>query len=308
LHLLPLIAVAIVLVGAVIIFKRTRTLAALLAFSIIGLGLSTAIIASAYACPKYMPVPVMFVAFLLGTSVAAMHQVRGGRTLAVAFIVLMLFSSPAKIFAQWLGMVQSLYEMADIIQFLDTKSAEGYSLTWTGIQSDKEWPQEKASTFREFFEYDAVRLYGYDKGREFSSLSEKGVPASGRFVLVTSITPHAVASGALASVGVTDLSDAVGIYVFERERYGFFEQVTSILKRIDQHLGVNLQDPIDCQPPYASRFGAGFPNAAHSLLYFPLHAGPHLIYVFDRGRASPVAVKEEPTALPPLRRYGAFLR
>lgn len=297
--------------GCVAIVVARRGLLPALLFAASGLAGSIFVIASAYSCPKYMPVPVMFFAFLVGIAIAALESsfAQAARVLATVFVVLMAVAAPAKIFSQWLGMTQSLYEMSDIINFMETKAREGYALRGTGLASENEVRWEKIATFREFFKISSVRWYGYERPIEFEVLKEKSPPANGRFVLLTSVTPKDIAQGALASVGVASLRGVTGVYVYERERYGVFETMTGWLKRLDRRLGIDLRDPIDCQPPQPSRFAPGMPNPMHPLAYFPFHAGPHFLYVFDgKSDAEPAPQDIEVNSLPPLRRYGSFGR
>lgn len=305
---------SIILCGGVVALTRRRDLMPLLTFAVIGLLGSVFIIASAYPCPKYMPVPVMFFAILLGGTTAALESLftRSAHVLATGFAILMVLSSPAKIYSQWQGMMQSLYEMSDIINFMERKAQEGYALRGTGggiIGSPSEMPWEKIATFQEFFRVSSARWYGYGAPIPFSTLQESGTPPDRRFVLLTSLSPAQIDSGALASVGVPNLSGLSGVFVFERDRYGTFEAVTGLLKKMDRTLGEDLRDPIDCQPPQPSRFAYDMPNPIHDIIYFPLHAGPHFLYVFDPMHPMLATSGEiKPTLLAPLRRYGAFAR
>jgi hypothetical protein len=116
LHFLSLLIIS---VGLFFIISRHRRLIPLSLFCITGIYLSLFIISSAQVCPKYMPLPVMFFALLLGVSFAALQNARSNlaRVLALVFIVLILFASLSKIYSQRLGMIQTQYEYAVIINF-----------------------------------------------------------------------------------------------------------------------------------------------------------------------------------------------
>lgn len=309
---LEIITAIIVISGSFFAVMKRRELLPLLLFAVSGLLGSIFVIASAYACPKYMPVPVMFFALLLGICVASLERefAKIGRTIAAAFVMLICISAPAKIYSQWLGMMQSLYEMSDIINFMEIKAREGYLPAGTGIRTGGELPWEKFETFREFFKKSSTRWYGYDNPIDFEILTQVGRPSRSRLALLTSFSPADIAKGGLASVGIPNLLGVTGAYVYERERYGAFEKITGLLKRIDRRLGVDLRDPIDCQPPHPSRFAPDMPNSAHALVYFPLHAGPHFLYLIDleASQSGDAPRDMKVTPLPPLRRYGAFGR
>jgi hypothetical protein len=303
---LTILVAAIMVSGAVSILLWRRSLLPLMAFSLCGFAGSLFVIGTIGPCTKYLPVPVFFFAIGLGAAIAALEGVRSfaATTAASVFAILLVLSSPPKIYGQWLGMMQSLYEVPDLTHFMEGKAREGYALRWNRDNHYSELPWEKGRSIEEFFEASSVNWYGYREPVSFRTLQELGVP-QGKFVLLSSYSPAQVAAGALKAAGINDLSAVTAIYQFERERFGTFERVTASLKRMDRRLGIDLTDPIACQPPHPSRFHAGWPNPTHALGHSPTHSGPHLLYVFDR--ASPGGVQDV-TMLPSLRRYGAFAR
>lgn len=307
--LLVIFSYAIVSLGIFSIFFKKRSFIPLLFFSVLGLLLSLLVIASAYPCPKYMPLPVMFFAILLGLSVHAIkfYNYFLSRFLSFCFIFLMIFSAPSKIYSEWFGMMQTTFEMSDIIHFIETKKLEGYSAKWIDLGGN-DLPHEKGATLEEFFSNSSVKLYGYKEAGTFSHLTPLLRAPNEKYILLTSVTPERIAQGELSSIGIGNLKHITGVYQFERERYGIFEKITYILKKSDSLLGVPLRDPIDCQIPQPYTFGFGFINPMHSVVYFPLLAGPHFLYSVDKNVNMDPNRKMQLTLLPSLRRYGAFSR
>ncbi len=297
------------LIGVIFILARDRQYLVPLAYSVIGLTMSAVVIAVAHPCPKYLPVPVLFLSYFLAISLLPLlKRARKIVTFSAVFVILFLpITSAPNIYTQWLGMQQSLYEMSDMIQLMDQKSREGYLLTWTGDRSN-ELPWEKGATFKEFYENSSVKLYGYKEASEFMPLSETGAPKNNKFIMLTSIAPKEIMGGALADIGINSINNVSQVVVFERERYGFFETLTGSLKKFEEKFLGSYPALADCQPPRASRFSEGMPNPLYSLSYFPLHAGPHYLYIFDPKINRKQNEALEVSVMVPLRRYGAFAR
>ena len=212
------------------------------------------------------------------------------------------------IYSQWLGMMQSLYEETDIIQFMEEKKRQGYTIAWTGILNKDELPWEKGASIQEFFLKSSVKFYGYKHSMEFKVLSADGVPKT-KFALLTSLTPKQIASGALNSIGIGSLKGVVGIFQFQRERYGFLEKITENLYLFEKIIGNHYPEPIDCASPHPSKFGPGTANPdMFTTSYFSGTSGPHLLYLFDQSKNQSNKTSPEIIQISPLRRYGAFGR
>jgi len=281
-----------------------------LVFACVGFLIACAVVGTAYPCPKYLPVPAFFYCMLLAMSTASLLRLlRTGMTVVIALLALAfpVLTAP-DIYAQWLGMQQSLYEMSELIHLMEEMSEDGYLLTWTGLRTGRELPWEKGATLKEFFEKDSVALYGYEKPIEFRVLAETGLPQDRKFVMLSSVSPEDVQAGKLSSIGISTLRGASRIIVVQRERFGFFETATGALKALESKIGNSHAELIDCQPPRPSRYSVNMPNSMHDFGYFPLHAGPHYLYVFDPSSQHGSSDVPTVTLEPAFRRYGAFGR
>lgn len=292
------------------IIKREKKFYTSFLFCLIGFFFSLIILSVVYPCPKYLPIPVFLFSFALGISSFLFLKYLGKVAIILVCLIITLIPilTAGNIYAQWLGMMQSLYEETDIIQFMEEKKREGYTLTWTGFRNKDELPWEKGASIQEFFVKSSTKFYGYKHSMEFKVLSTDGIPKN-RFVMLTSLSPKQIASGALNSVGIGSLQGVVGIFQFQRERYGFFETVTGNLHRLEKIIGNQYPEPIDCASPHPSRFAPGVFNPdMYATSYFSVTSGPHLLYLFDRSKYLNINTAPTIIEIPPLRRYGAFGR
>jgi hypothetical protein len=203
-------------------------------------------------------------------------------------------------------MQQTTYEMSDVIQFMEAKAKDGYALGATGVEdSVRELPPEKAYTFKTYFERYGKEFYQRPAVDHFFILRHDGLPRNPRFVLLTSLSPASIREGFLRGIGIDGLSHVEEVVTYQRDRYGFLENITGDLKRLEVWMG-NEHVARICQA-HPSRFGPDWPNKTHALGHYPFNAGPHFLYVFDKSRTvseSHPRMRE----LVPLRRYGAFGR
>ncbi len=310
--ILKFLLIFIVITGLIIsLIKKEKSYTPFFFFSLIGFLGSLIIISVVYPCPKYLPVPVFLFSIALGISSFILLKYLGSTiTFIIASLIILtpIFTS-GDIYAQWLGMMQSLYEESDIINFMENKYNEGYALTWTGIRNEKELPWEKGASIQEFFIKSSSKFYGYKKQMKFTILSINGIPKNKKFVMLSNISPNLVAAGVLHSIGINSLYGIIGIYQYQRERYGFFEKITGNLKLFEKFLGSQHAEPIDCASPHPTRFSPGMLNPDMSLTsYFSPTSGPHFLYVFNFEKDLKNSYQPLVKQISPMRRYGAFGR
>lgn len=311
-NILAVALVFIMFLGISLAFlKKEKELFTSFSFTFVGFLGSLIILSAVYPCPKYLPVPVFFFAYALGLSsfLFLKHFKKSATTLIVLLTVFIPLLTSGDIYSQWLGMMQSLYEETDIIQFMEQKKEEGFALTWTGFRNKDELPWEKGASIQEFFLKSSSKFYGYRHSMKFTVISASGVPKSGKFVMLSSLSPKEIASGTLNSIGIDSLQGVTGIYRFKREHYGFFEILTGKLSQLGLAIGNSYPQTIDCASPHPSNISPNMPNPAmFNTSYFSLTSGPHLLYVFDKIKNKSPSANLIITKLTPLRRYGAFGR
>ncbi len=290
------------------------------------LGLCTMMLFQTGPYTKYLPLPILLIACILGLCLASIKDVIGlllarrpallhpgiVGAMACLWVVGCLSYAACTIsdtYTQYLGMMQTADEMAEITNFMEQHIDQGYTCAVTGIGNNPhELPPEKGGDFKLYFERFGQELYERPTKTRVLTLAAEGPAPPGPFVLLTSIEVDRVAAGELRDVGVADLSRLEDVFQFNRSRYGFFERVVKQLKRFDERIGNTHEAAIGGQLPQPSRFGKDMPNPTHDILWYPQQAGPHYLYVFgaehNRDPKASVSVK----SLQPFRRYGAYGR
>ncbi len=324
-HVLLYAGLAVVAAGFVASFWR-RGSWTILGVLLLALSGCSFVILQAWPGVKYLPIPVLLLTCILGLCLGsvweACKRVRPnlsarllpGVNAAAAGLWVggCLFYAACTIsdmYSQYYGLMQSSYEMADIVNFMEHRLAQGYTCAVTGVPDNpKELPPEKGNHLKWYFERFGREFYDRPNRNQLRQLATEGPAPAGPFVLLTHLRPEHLAAGELRKLGIEDLSRLEDVFQFERSRYGFFGRLVRRFKRLETFIGNTHEAAITGQLPQPCDFGPGLPNPTHSLQWFPMQAGPHLLYVFgsDQRRCcqTDVTVKR----LESFRRFGAFAR
>jgi hypothetical protein len=226
----------------------------------------------------------------------------------VAITLIAIFSAP-KIYSAWFGMQQDLVSINGNIEYLKNDLSAGEPVRWSGSM-----PLELSeTTMGNFLGQIGQSQYGVQSvGANYGQLRYSSVP-EGNFALWTTESPDILEKSAVSVLGEKNGSTFIKrinrVYLTRESNFGFIQNVSGMLKRIDHKLGSPLKDPTYCQQPIPSCYGEAFPNPDFNRQpWFVFQYGP--FYIYELSDSKNIGTKSKAIQIYPFEnlRYGSLLR
>ena len=262
-------------------------------------------------CPRYMAVPLMFSIFIIASSVDSVKvtQKISSDKIALTFLIFLAILSPPKIYSGWFGMQQSLFNVNNDVNYIYSAMASGKEVRWSGNM-----PVELSeTTMNNFLNKFGQHSYGVkETSGKYRAFDLGDVPDSSFIVWTTE--PLAEFTSRISESSTIDDSRSLksrlsAVHISTVDNFGFFQNATRKLKRLDQLIGSPLKDPIYCQQPIPSCFGSDFLNPDFNRQpWFIYQYGPYYFYEFSDTSHSNDSNSLKVIPIPNFLRYGSLFR